>query len=801
MSESYTTQDNDYLSTHHAQTTTAHAASTGNGDGSDSRNSAVRATHTAPPNFLNTTSNASTASSDESDSSNDNNSRSRSGGSADISSVTHAEAQDGASAQSLPGVSSHSVSSAISGSTVTTNAPLQAEIAHVSGISPSQLHSDKMSLEITACQQAISSEPRTAACDKAAGIDEGMISRSSSEASAIVADAEGSQIVFGQLWPRMSCGPVGVAAAMTNQSPIARRRHADNSLARRESEILLRTDRSVAHVARRGIKRRGSDSSIVLMALNGDDEPRDTSSPASESVTASIVQRHGYYASTSSMAGTKRKRAMLSFSEGPASAPATFGRSAGGLAAGQSAATLHGAQLSRAAVSASDASCPAPVSAPPAATRSRSSINISSSSNAGSCPLPSAVGDCTARPRGTDATRDQMGAPAINALSPPLQRARANSVCGRRRAPTRDALFGGVQTAAAPASSQAQARAQTAAASHGQVGPCVSAQTEIQAQTQSQTQAQGKVSSQPQSQPQPQSQSRSQVKSQSAHAYPPINRFTLRELKIQNILQNPRLRHEVLFEPKLEFRPNSSGQLAESKQRTAQQYWATIEHGLRTESGPATIAALVIELREILAEMAEDSPKSELSQHAVDLRERLDDARVKQQLARGVFDVNAVVAYLSGIMRVFAPGDRHSAAIAKVGSYVARGRIVRGLRLAFDVLESIKIDVANASIEMYREYMRATAVAFERSHFGLSVRRGTIAGLSEAREWWNRALNDARGSGSSLDTIFFEIARELILDDGASVPVLFRMDEARIVSVRRETERLSIAGTVFLSFG
>ncbi|KAJ1837672.1 hypothetical protein LPJ57_011357, partial [Coemansia sp. RSA 486] len=223
------------------------------------------------------------------------------------------------------------------------------------------------------------------------------------------------------------------------------------------------------------------------------------------------------------MAGTKRKRAMLSFSEGPASAPATFGRSAGGLAAGQSAATLHGAQLSRAAVSASDASCPAPVSAPPAATRSRSSINISSSSNAGSCPLPSAVGDCTARPRGTDATRDQMGAPAINALSPPLQRARANSVCGRRRAPTRDALFGGVQTAAAPASSQAQARAQTAAASHGQVGPCVSAQTEIQAQTQSQTQAQGKVSSQPQSQPQPQSQSRSQVKSQSAHAYPPIN--------------------------------------------------------------------------------------------------------------------------------------------------------------------------------------------------------------------------------------------------------------------------------------
>ncbi|KAJ1816902.1 cAMP-mediated signaling protein sok1, partial [Coemansia sp. RSA 2599] len=504
-----------------------------------------------------------------------------------------------------------------------------------------QLHSEKMSLEITACQQAISSESRTAASDKTADIDEGMISRSSSEASAIAADAESAQIAFGQSWPHMSCGP----AAMTNPSLIARRRHADNSLARRESEILLRTDRSVAHVARRGIKRRGSDSSIVLMALNSDDEPRDTDSLSPASATASIMQRRGYYASTSTVAGTKRKRAMLSLSDGPASAPATFGRNAGGLAAGQSTAMLHGVQLARTTVSASEASCPAPVSALPAATRSRSSINISSSSNGSSngsgngsgsgadnkglWPLPSAAGDCTARPRGTDGARDRMEAPAVNVFSPPLQRARANSTCGRRRAPTKDALSGSAQTAAASVSPQAQTEPRTAARSQAQssVSGQAQAQTPGQTPTQAQTQAQA------------QSQLRSQAKAQSTPAYPPINRFTLRELKIQNILQNPRLRHEVLFEPKLEFRPNSSGQLAESKQRTAQQYWATVEYALRTESGAATIAALVIELREILAEMAEDSPKSELSQYAADLRERLDDARVKQQLARGVFDV------------------------------------------------------------------------------------------------------------------------------------------------------------------
>ncbi|KAJ2909677.1 cAMP-mediated signaling protein sok1 [Coemansia aciculifera] len=306
---------------------------------------------------------------------------------------------------------------------------------------------------------------------------------------------------------------------------------------------------------------------------------------------------------------------------------------------------------------------------------------------------------------------------------------------------------------------------------------------------------------------------------------PPINRYTLRELKIQNILQNPRLRHEVLFEPKLEFRPNLVGHLAEAKQRAAVQYWTAVDHGLRKNNSAAvsTLTMLLVELREILAEMAEDSPRAELSCHATELRERLDEERLRQQIAHGVFDAEPVVRYLASVMRLFAQaaaaqresGVVHDAAINRVLAYVQRGRVVRALRAAFDVMEAIKIDTANGSIEMYREYMRSTAVSFERSHFNLALQRSSLS-LSDTTEWWRRVLEGGCGSGdvtpssatatfaatsgASLDIVFAEAARELILDEGQSIPGLFRMDEGRIQGIRREAERLAIVGMVFLAF-
>ena len=41
---------------------------------------------------------------------------------------------------------------------------------------------------------------------------------------------------------------------------------------------------------------------------------------------------------------------------------------------------------------------------------------------------------------------------------------------------------------------------------------------------------------------------------------PPVTRATLRELDLHEIMRNPQLRHDVVFDPNLMFRPNYDGQ-------------------------------------------------------------------------------------------------------------------------------------------------------------------------------------------------------------------------------------------------
>ncbi|KAJ2616504.1 cAMP-mediated signaling protein sok1 [Coemansia sp. RSA 1365] len=360
----------------------------------------------------------------------------------------------------------------------------------------------------------------------------------------------------------------------------------------------------------------------------------------------------------------------------------------------------------------------------------------------------------------------------------------------KRRSLEAPALAGGLRRASASAAAlSAPAVAQTADTEHARPGPTQARETSGAAQ---QSLAVGKRTAR----------AGGEVTHVTARGPPPINRYTLRELRVHSILQNARLRHEVVFEPKLEFRPNAGGAAAETKQRAAQHYWAAVERDVRTggAAGAATIAALVAELREVVAEMCDDAGRADVVHIGGELRARLDDTRVRQQLAHGVFDAAGAAAALTDALRRVALPGRHPA-IARVEAVVARGRIARGLRGAFDVAEAVKIDAANASIEQYRAYMRATAVAFERAHFAAALRRTGVA-VTDSAEWWRGALGLARSQGHhrrGLRSVFLAAARDLLLDDSRAPPSLFRMDDVRIAALRRECERLAVVATVALA--
>ena len=57
---------------------------------------------------------------------------------------------------------------------------------------------------------------------------------------------------------------------------------------------------------------------------------------------------------------------------------------------------------------------------------------------------------------------------------------------------------------------------------------------------------------------------------------PPINLQSLKEIDLHEILKNPQLRHDILFDPQLQFRPNLDGERGKRKKSIIDKYWLEV---------------------------------------------------------------------------------------------------------------------------------------------------------------------------------------------------------------------------------
>ncbi|CAI4373063.1 CBM_collapsed_G0011660.mRNA.1.CDS.1 [Saccharomyces cerevisiae] len=60
--------------------------------------------------------------------------------------------------------------------------------------------------------------------------------------------------------------------------------------------------------------------------------------------------------------------------------------------------------------------------------------------------------------------------------------------------------------------------------------------------------------------------------------FPPINLQGLKEIDLQEILKNPQLRHDIIFDPLLQFRPNLDGERGNKKRQLANIYWNDVQN-------------------------------------------------------------------------------------------------------------------------------------------------------------------------------------------------------------------------------
>ncbi|PWN51701.1 hypothetical protein IE53DRAFT_409975 [Violaceomyces palustris] len=378
--------------------------------------------------------------------------------------------------------------------------------------------------------------------------------------------------------------------------------------------------------------------------------------------------------------------------------------------------------------------------------------------------------------------------------------------------------------------------------------------------------------------------------------HPPITRHTLRELDLFEILKNPQLRHDVVFDPNVQFRPNFDGERGRRKREAGERYWTAVvreiengctctafDHGeilpcvcnprqLRGQAShsvsgkgsggnggvpasrstrgvgsssmriPSRIPLLVQELRAIclsilpsnfpvepsgaavvahspsrtstspsaasgrstpdkgngggrgsVSASRDASPTSSrnaavsstssgggpawaASHHSL-IAQTLDPHLISQELQHGVLDVPALVTFMGSILKLHCAPMRDEAIERMVEVVCVDGDVGKGLRLCFEILELMKLDIANHQLRSTRPYLVETAVEFEIRWFREQIEQGKTS-LERTSAWFISALCAAKESNhqtlsrSDLVTRAFNAGLlKLIFDSPSSLPL------------------------------
>lgn len=230
-------------------------------------------------------------------------------------------------------------------------------------------------------------------------------------------------------------------------------------------------------------------------------------------------------------------------------------------------------------------------------------------------------------------------------------------------------------------------------------------------------------------------------------------------------------------------------------------FWDILKEQLEAES-PQFDQALIL-LAEVKTMLS-----SVLLSHHHNLRRNIDEVLdmelIKKQLEHGVFEFDKYAEYVLGLMeKLCAPiRDEQIEALGKIKEIVP---LFRGI---MEMLEVMKLDMANFSIQQARPLIISQSVEYEKKAFKKFL-ASCPNGLNITRDWLNRHSKPLEPSvfqeqklaiGSRiLDDAFAEI---LEWDETLAIPETLAMDYQRILALKQLAERVSVSTSVIiLAFG
>ncbi|KAF9568781.1 Tcp11-domain-containing protein [Agrocybe pediades] len=283
---------------------------------------------------------------------------------------------------------------------------------------------------------------------------------------------------------------------------------------------------------------------------------------------------------------------------------------------------------------------------------------------------------------------------------------------------------------------------------------------------------------------------------------PLINRTTLRELELDVILRNPVIRHDLLFDPGLQFRPRRK---AEAFERYWNAVWEEVQTGctcvtldstgrlfsskicvcdldydgrlpivvlvydpgdgrpaLYTHRAASRILPLLTEFLEVLLVVIQPlsntaiytDPVSihdqalEHSAHAAHLRAIFDPEFIAQEVRHGVWDPEGVFKEIGETLKFHCAPMRDEDVDALVNSSAVKGEGMKAIKTCLELLELMKLDIANHQLGQLRPWLMRNTGTFEVKAFKLRFSQQdpdqanvplSIASLHCTRQWLDKA--------------------------------------------------------------
>lgn len=228
---------------------------------------------------------------------------------------------------------------------------------------------------------------------------------------------------------------------------------------------------------------------------------------------------------------------------------------------------------------------------------------------------------------------------------------------------------------------------------------------------------------------------------------PPINLKVLKEIELKENLKNVQLRHDIVFDPFLQFKPNVDGEKGLKKRKLEHKYWnyLLIELILLFHSpedfkpSSSLLHTMFLTLRDIMASLLKESEFSTNNTEAVNseilnLCENISPDKILTDLyERQVFDIVHFAKYLKFFLQRLCAPMRDPLIDKLYENFIASAHVLENhgavqdikfftgilnqFQFVFKILELMKLDVANHQIRLIRPALISNCVNFERQFF------------------------------------------------------------------------------------